>query len=147
MPLTIRSQTERTTVDLTTIEYGDDHVRVEVSGEVAEFLEKDRKRQQAQERSDRRHLSTGTFEKDLLGSQRVPTLVDETYLAVIRKMELEKLQSALQELKVDERTLIRLYYYESWSMERIGNHFGISKMAVSKRHRKITKKLRELMET
>ena len=76
----------------------------------------------------------------------MPILVDETYLAVIRRMELEKLRSALQELEADERTLIRLYYYERWSMERIGNYFGISKMAVSKRHRKISKKLRELME-
>ena len=47
----------------------------------------------------------------------------------------------------EQRTLIYLYYYEDWSMEKIGQYFGISKMAVSKRRSKIIKELRELMET
>ena len=42
-----------------------------------------------------RHLSKGTFEQDCIGSQRVSIYTNETYLEVIHKMELEKLQSAL----------------------------------------------------
>ena len=141
------SLTERQGLVKTTIEYDDDCIEVEVSREVYEFLEQDRKRQQAQERSDRRHLSKGTFEQDCIGSQRVPSIVDETYLAVIHKMELEKLQSVLQALSADEQALIELYYYRDWSMEKIGRYFGISKMAVSKRHNRVIKKLKELMET
>ena len=141
------SLTERQGLVKTTIEYDDDCIEVEVSREVYEFLEQDRKRQQAQERSNRRHLSKGTFEQDCIGSQRVPSSVDETYLAVIHKMELEKLQSVLQALSADEQALIELYYYRDWSMEKIGQYFGISKMAVSKRHNRVIKKLKELMET
>lgn len=129
----------------TTIEYDDDCIEVDVSKEVYEYLEQDRRRQQAQDRSDRRHLSKGTFEQDCIGSQRVPIYTDGTYLEVIHKMELEKLQSALQMLSSDEQTLIELYYYEDWSMEQIGQYFGISKMAVSKRHNRVIKKLKELM--
>lgn len=129
----------------TTIEYGDDCIKVDVSREVYEYLEQDRRRQQAQERSDRRHLSKGTFEQDCIGSQRVSTYTDETYLEVVHRMELEKLRSALQMLSSDEQVLIELYYYEDWSMEQIGQHFGISRMAVSKRHNRVIKKLKELM--
>ncbi len=131
----------------TTIEYGDDHTRVEVTDEVAEFLEQDRKRQQAQDRSDRRHLSRGTFEKDCIDSQRVPAVSDTTYLYVVYKMALDKLRSCLRILSEEERTLIELYYFENYSMEMIGKYFGISKTAVSKRHKCIITKLRGLMET
>ena len=131
----------------TTIEYDDDCIEVDVSEEVYEYLEPDRKRQQAQDRSDRRHLSKGTFEQDCIGSQRVPIYTDETYLEVVHKMELEKLQSALQMLSSDEQVLIELYYYKDWSMEQIGQYFGISRMAVSKRHNRVIKKLKELMGT
>lgn len=139
--------TERQRLVKTTIEYDDDCIEVDVSKEVYEYLEQDRRRQQAQERSDRRHLSKGTFEQDRIVSQRVPIFTDETYLEVVHKMKLEKLQSALQMLSSDEQVLIELYYYEDWSMEQIGQYFGISKMAVSKRHNRVIKKLKELMGT
>lgn len=139
--------TERLGLVKTTIEYDDDCIEVDVSKEVYEYLEQDRRRQQAQDRSDRRHLSKGTFEQDRIGSQRVPIYTDETYLEVVHKMELEKLQISLQTLSSDEQALIELYYYEDWSMEQIGQYFGISRMAVSKRHNRVIKKLKELMGT
>lgn len=131
----------------TTIEYDDDCIEVDVSEEIYEYLEQDRKRQQAQDRSDRRNLSKGTFEQACIGSQRVPNNTDETYLQVIHKMDLEKLRNILQTLSLDEQVLIELYYFRDWSMAKIGRYFGISKMAVSKRHKRVIKKLRELMET
>lgn len=131
----------------TTVEYDDDCIEVDVSDEIYDYLEQDRKRQQAQERSDRRHLSKGTFEQDCIGSQRVSIYTDETYLEVIHKMELEKLRRVLQMLSPNEQALIELYYYEDWSMERIGQYFGISRMAVSKRHNRVIKKLKEFMGT
>lgn len=134
-------------MEKTTIKYGDGYIEVDISKEVAECLEQDRKRQQAQDRSDRRNLSKGTFEQDCIGSQRVPNNTDETYLQVIHKMDLEKLRIILQTLSSDERVLIELYYFRDWSMAKIGQYFGISKMAVSKRHKRVIKKLRELMET
>ncbi len=61
--------TERLGFVKITIEYDDDCIEVDVSGEVYEYLELDRRRQQAQDRSDRRRLSKGTFEQDCIGSQ------------------------------------------------------------------------------
>lgn len=145
MPRLLSLLTERLGLVKTTIEYDDDCIEVDVSREVYEYLEQDRKRQQAQDLSDRRHLSEGTFEQDCIGSQRVSIFTDETYLEVIHKMELEKLQSALQLLSSNEQVLIELYYYKDWSMEQIGQYFGISRMAVSKRHNRVIKKLKELM--
>lgn len=134
-------------MEKTTIKYGDGYIEVDISKEVAECLEQDRKRQQAQDRSDRRNLSKGTFEQPCIGSQRVPNDTDETYFQVIHKMDLEKLRNILQTLSSDEQVLIELYYFQDWSMAKIGQYFGISKMAVSKRHKRVIKKLRELMET
>lgn len=62
----------------TTIEY-DGKVRIEVTDVVAEFLEDDRKRQQAQDRSDRRYLSKGNFERDCVESQRTSAFRDDTF--------------------------------------------------------------------
>ncbi|MBQ5995541.1 MAG: sigma-70 family RNA polymerase sigma factor [Clostridia bacterium] len=119
---------------------------VEKSGEVQAFLETDKRRQEAQDRSDRRHLSMGDFEQEVLASKRLSQPVDDTYLEVVHRLELEELRSAIRKLTPEEKKLIYLYYYESWSMERIGKQFGISKMAVSKRHTKVIKRLRELMQ-
>lgn len=77
----------------------------------------------------------------------MPNDTDETYFQVIHKMDLEKLRNILQTLSSDEQVLIELYYFQDWSMAKIGQYFGISKMAVSKRHKRVIKKLRELMET
>ena len=72
----------------TTIEY-DGKVRIEVTDVVAEFLEDDRKRQQAQDRSDRRYLSKGNFERDCVESQRTPAFRDDTFLKVVHKMDVD----------------------------------------------------------
>ena len=80
----------------TTIEYDGDCIEVDVSDEVAEFLEQDRKRQQAQNRSDRRHLSNESFVPEAISAKLSPNSYDETYVQVARKMELEKLQSKLK---------------------------------------------------
>ena len=119
---------------------------VEKSDEVKAFLEADKRRQEAQDRSDRRHLSIGELEQEVLASKRLSQPVDDTYLEVVHRLELEELRSAVRKLTPEEQKLIYLYYYESWSMERIGKQFGISKMAVSKRHTKVIKRLRELMQ-
>lgn len=88
----------------------------------------------------------GDFEQEVLASKRLSQPVDDTYLEVVHRLELEELRSAIRKLTPEEKKLIYLYYYESWSMERIGKQFGISKMAVSKRHTKVIKRLRELMQ-
>ena len=63
--------------------------QVSVPKEVADFLEQDRKREQAQEKQDKRHLSKSEFETVLSGSDRVRRPVEDT---VLRNLQLEILR-------------------------------------------------------
>ena len=112
---------------------------VSVPKEVAEFLEQERKREQAQDKRDKRHLSRSEFETVLscLGSTDPP--VEET---VIQALQLETLRKAVQGLDAQEQNLIVLRYGQELTMEEIGTLCGVSKMTVSKRLRKLHEKLR-----
>ena len=93
------SKAERTQMnDFVVIPYSGQ--QVSVPKEVADFLEQDRKREQAQEKQDERHLSKSEFETVLPG------------------------------------------YDRGLTMEEIGKFYGVSKMAVSKRLRKLHQKLK-----
>lgn len=107
--------------------------------EVAEFLEQERKREQAQDKRDERHLSRSEFETVLscLGNTDPP--VEETAIQALR---LETLRKAVQKLDTQEQSLIALRYGQELTVEEIGRLCGVSKMAVSKRLRKLHEKLR-----
>ena len=112
---------------------------VSVPKEVAEFLDQERKREQAQDKRDERHLSRSEFETVLsrLGNTDPP--VEET---AIQALQLETLRKAVQKLDAQEQNLIALRYGQELTMEEIGRLCGISKMAVSKRLRRLHEKLR-----
>ena len=119
---------------------------ISVSENNAEFLEQDRRREAAQERSNQRHL-------DYVGVDiaSVPDLFtnahsDPTFEKAYRNLRLEALRKAYQTLSDDERKLLCMYYYHEFSMEEIGRRLGVTKMAISKRLRKILDLLRSLME-
>ena len=59
--------------------------QVSVPKEVADFLEQDRKREQAQEKQDERHLSKSEFETVLPGSECVRRPVEDPVLWTLRK--------------------------------------------------------------
>ncbi len=113
--------------------------QVSVPKEVAAFLEQDRKYVQAQSRRDRRHLSRSRFE-------RVPTrwmLAGRvTEDSALKSLLLEKLRNAVAALDDQERRLVCLRYGNELSMEKISQAFGVSKVAVSKRLKKLHQKLR-----
>lgn len=113
--------------------------QVSVPKEVAEFLEQDRKRAQAQARQDKRHLSRSSFETVL--SDHVPA-GRPLERSVLRNLQLENLRNAVAELSDPEQKLLSLRYDGELSMEEIGKVFGVSKMAVSKRLKKLHAKLR-----
>ena len=62
--------------------------------------------------------------------------------SVLWNLRLENLQKAVAELGAQEQELISLRYDDDMSMEEIGKVFGISKMAVSKRLKKLHEKLK-----
>ena len=113
--------------------------QVSVPKEVADFLEQDRKREQAQEKQDKRHLSKSAFETVLSGSDCVRRPVED---AVLRNLQLETLRNAVYDLGDPGRDLIQLRYGRDLTMEEIGMIYGVSKAAVSKRLKKLHEKLR-----
>ena len=113
--------------------------QVSVPKEVADFLEQDRKREQAQDKRDHRHLSKSDFETVLFCSDCVRRPVEDT---VLRNLRLENLRKAVGNLDDQGQDLISLRYGGELTMEEIGKVYGISKMAVSKRLKKLHEKLR-----
>ena len=98
--------------------------QVSVPKEVADFLEQDRKREQAQDKRDYRHLSKSDFETVLFCSDCVRRPVEDTVLG-------------------DQgRDLVELRYGRGLTMEEIGTIYGVSKAAVSKRLKKLHEQLR-----
>ena len=112
--------------------------QVSVPKEVADFLEQDRKRQQAQDKQDTRHLSKSEFETVPSGSDCVRRPVED---AALRNLQLENLRKAIAELDVQGQNLLSLRYSGKLTMEEIGQIYGISRMAVSKRLKKLHEKL------
>ena len=112
--------------------------QVSVPKEVADFLEQDRKREQAQDKQDTRHLSKSAFETVPSGSDCVRRPVED---AALRNLQLENLRKAIAELDVQGQNLLSLRYSGELTMEEIGQIYGISKMAVSKRLKKLHEKL------
>ena len=113
--------------------------QVSVPKEVADFLEQDRKREQAQEKRDQRHLSRSEFETVLFCSDCVRRPVEDEAL---RNLRLENLRKAVKDLGEQSRELIDLRYGRELTMEEIGKVYGISKAAVSKRLKTLHEKLR-----
>ena len=112
--------------------------QVSVPKEVTDFLEQDRKRQQAQENQDTRYLSKSEFETVLSGLDCVRRPVEG---AALRNLRLENLRGAIVELDVQGQNLLSLRYSGKLTMEEIGQIYGISRMAVSKRLKKLHEKL------
>ncbi len=108
--------------------------QVSVPKEVADFLEQDWKRQQAQDKQDARHLSKSEFETVLSGSNCVKRPVED---AVLRNLRLENLRGAITELDVQGQNLLSLRYSGELTMDEIGQIYGISRLAVSKRLKKL----------
>ena len=113
--------------------------QVSVPKEVADFLEQDRKREQAQDKQDQRHLSKSEFETVLSGSDCVRRPVED---AALRNLQLENLRDAVKALQEEDQKLISLRYDSELTMEEMGKLLGVSKMAVSKRLKKLHQTLK-----
>ena len=61
--------------------------------------------------------------------------------AALRNLRLENLRGAIAELDVQGQNLLSLPYSGELTLEEIGQIYGISRMAVSKRLKKLHEKL------
>ena len=102
--------------------------QVSVPKEVADFLEQDRKREQAQDKRDQRHLSKSEFETVLFCSDCVRRPVED---AALWNLQLETLWEAVDNLGDQGRDLVELRYGRGLTMEEIETIYGVSKAAVS----------------
>ena len=75
----------------------------------------------------------------LSGSECVRRPVED---AVLWTLRLESLQKAMEILDHQSRKLIDFRYARGLTMEEIGKFYGVSKMAVSKRLKKLHEKLK-----
>lgn len=104
---------------------------------VADFLEQGRKWKWAQKKLDARHLSKGEFETVLSGLGCVRRPVED---AVLRNLRLENLRRAIDKLDARDQEMTSLCYSGELTTEEIGQICGISKMAASKRLKKLHEK-------
>jgi DNA-directed RNA polymerase specialized sigma24 family protein len=99
---------------------------VVVSKEVAEFLDRERRREQAEKKSDSRH-------RDFTDLETAETMIrhvvcgDPVSKKVIRNDTLERLKKVISGLDDESRWLIELHYYEERSLTATAEFFGISK--------------------
>ena len=103
--------------------------QVSVPKEVADFLEQDRKREQAQEKQDARHLSKSEFETVLSGLECVKRPVED---AVLRNLRLENLRGAIVELDVQGQNLLSLRYSGTKSWEALSHDRASQLQSVEK---------------
>ena len=113
--------------------------QVSVPKEVPDFLEQDRKREQAQEKQDQRHLSRSEFETVLFCVDCVRRPVED---AALRNLQLECLREAVDNLGDQGRDMVELRYGRGLTLEEIGQIYGVSRAAVSKRLKKLHEQLR-----
>ena len=112
--------------------------QVSVPKEVADFLERDRRRMRAQYKRDQRNLRRRDIETLLSSYGDFERVTEDTAL---KNLQLETLREVVAGLGERDRRLISLRYDEELSMEAIGRQLGVSRMAISKRLRTLNRKL------
>jgi len=112
--------------------------QVSVPKEVADFLERDRRRMQAQYKRDERHLSRRSFETVLSSYGDAARVTEDIAL---ENLQLETLRKTVAKLDERGQKLLSLRYGEELSMDEIGRRLGVSRMSISKRLRTLHRKL------
>jgi RNA polymerase sigma factor (sigma-70 family) len=134
-------QAERSAMEVLILYEGE---QISVPKEVADFLESDRKRMEAQVRQDKRHLSKSSFEKALNSCQ--PTEIHDIEDIALENLSLQNLRVEFSKLSGDEKKLLIRRFHDDKTLEEIGEEFEVSKMAISKRLKKLISRLRDSVE-
>ncbi len=118
---------------------------ISVSENKAEFLEQDRLRNAALLKQEKRHVDYVGFDIASVPDLFPDEPSDPTFERAFRNIRKQALRNAWVTLSDDDRKLLCLYYYHELTREQIGKAFGVTKMAISKRLRKLHDHLRSLM--
>ena len=124
---------------VTILYYGEE---VKVNRAIADFLEADRKREQAQERSDRRYLSDknidrADFDQFLLDKPAdfVDCIADADEAAYLRKM--------LENLTDMQYRRVQMHFYDGLTYEQIAEVEGVDESAIRNSIGQAIRKLRK----
>ena len=80
------------------------------------------KKEDAQGRSDRRHLSKRA--EKVSSGRRASEFRDPTFEAVAGKLRNEALYAAIDKLSSRDKEVVELYYWEELTMQEIADRFG-----------------------
>ncbi|MCR5193678.1 MAG: sigma-70 family RNA polymerase sigma factor [Bacteroidales bacterium] len=126
-------------------------IQVEVSEEVAKFLQEDKQKHWKQNKQDKRNLSLEAIEEQ--GDQ----IIDESAqspeeILLAEEQELEdaimdgRLKEAIAQLDSRQQKIVNMYFFENMSFSQIAFGFGVSKMAMCYAMKVILKKLKEILQ-
>jgi len=102
---------------------------IKVDRQIADYLEAERKREQNQARSDRRHLSDKDIDRNDLDdfiADKPADFVEE----IAKASETETLRRALDCLTDTQRRRVQMYFFDGFTQEQIAEFEGISRQAV-----------------
>ncbi len=80
------------------------------------------------------------------GEIMIPDTTENVEMQVERKLMLENLKTCILLLSDESQKIIYLRFYENMTEEQIGEIYGITQQAVSKRIDRIVKKLKKLLK-
>ena len=122
---------------------------MEVSKAQYDDFEKDRNRQRYIRKESKRvdEVSLDALDTDeFSGSDIVVDLSPQPDELVMNKFVSEMLYQCLDKLTADERELIDALYFYGMTEKKLSEKYGISQQAVSKRHLKIIRKMKKIMQ-
>jgi len=102
---------------------------IKVDRQIADYLEYERRREQNQARSDRRHLSDKDIDRNDLDdfiADKPTDFVEE----IAKASESETLRRALDSLTDTQRRRVQMYFFDGFSHARIAEFEGVSKAAI-----------------
>lgn len=80
------------------------------------------------------------------GTDFIFVQTDDISEIVSNSIMLDKLSQCISKLKTDEQELIHQHYFDEISEVKLGEMYGVSQQAISKRIKKIRLKIKNLME-
>lgn len=137
-------------------EYKKKHRFIRLHGILMEVTDKDykifyearRRQKYLKERSEEKQdISLDTLAQEKYdGEIMIPDTTENVEMQVERKLMLENLKTCILLLPDESQKIIYLRFYENMTEEQIGEIYGITQQAVSKRIDRIVKKLKKLLK-
>lgn len=137
-------------------EYKKKHRFLRLQGVLMEVAEKDyktfykirRHQKYLKERAEgKKDISIDTLAREKYGGEiMIPDTTENVEMQVERKLMLENLKTCIFLLPYESQKIIHLRFYENMTEEQIGEIYGITLQAVSKRISGIIEKIKKLLK-